>query len=179
MVYLIGGSSHAGKTLISQKLMERYRIPYLSLDHLKMGLIRGGMTTLTPEDDDEMREFLWPVVQGIIRTAVENGQQLMIEGCYLPEEWRKSFEPEYLDYIRSVFLVMSEDYLRRNFAAVVSEANVIERRLDDRPDLEELITSNRACKAACIAQGVPWLEITDRYDPDGLAAGAAAILEMQ
>ncbi|MBQ5515127.1 MAG: hypothetical protein IIT84_05525 [Oscillospiraceae bacterium] len=51
MVYLIGGSSHVGKTLLAQKLMERLKIPYLSLDHLKMGFIRTGMTELTVNDD--------------------------------------------------------------------------------------------------------------------------------
>ena len=36
MVILIGGASCVGKTLMAQKLMEKYSIPYLSLDHLKM-----------------------------------------------------------------------------------------------------------------------------------------------
>ena len=48
MVILITGASHTGKTLLAQRLLERYRYPYLSMDHLKMGLIRSGYTDLTP-----------------------------------------------------------------------------------------------------------------------------------
>ena len=48
MIILITGASHTGKTVLSQKLLEKYRYPYLSIDHLKMGLIRSGNTSLTP-----------------------------------------------------------------------------------------------------------------------------------
>ena len=47
MVILIGGASHTGKTLLAQRLLEKYHAPYLSIDHLKMGLIRSGNTDLT------------------------------------------------------------------------------------------------------------------------------------
>lgn len=48
MIVLITGSTHTGKTLLAQKVLEKYSIPYLSLDHLKMGLIRSGKITLSP-----------------------------------------------------------------------------------------------------------------------------------
>lgn len=51
MIILITGASHTGKTALAQRLLERYRYPVLSLDLLKMGLIRSGQTSLTPEDD--------------------------------------------------------------------------------------------------------------------------------
>ena len=51
MVILITGASHTGKTQLAQKLLEKYKYPYLSIDHLKMGLIRSENTTLTVEDD--------------------------------------------------------------------------------------------------------------------------------
>ena len=87
MVILITGASHTGKTLLAQRLLERYRYPYLSMDHLKMGLIRSGYTDLTPEDDDRLTEYLWPVVREMIKTAIENGQDLVVEGCYIPFDY--------------------------------------------------------------------------------------------
>ncbi len=42
MIILITGASHTGKTLLAQKLLEKYKCPYLSIDHLKRGLIRSG-----------------------------------------------------------------------------------------------------------------------------------------
>ena len=58
MVLLITGASHTGKTVLAQKLLEKYNYPYLSIDHLKMGLIRSGYTKLTPEDDCELTNYL-------------------------------------------------------------------------------------------------------------------------
>ena len=63
MVILITGASHTGKTLLAQKMLERYRYPYLSLDHLKMGLIRSGNTPLRPQDDGALTAYLWPIVR--------------------------------------------------------------------------------------------------------------------
>ena len=72
MIILITGASHTGKTVLAQKLLEKYKYPYLSIDHLKMGLIRSGYTKLTPEDDYKLTEYLWPIVREIIKTAIEN-----------------------------------------------------------------------------------------------------------
>lgn len=42
MVILITGATHTGKTKLAQRLLEKYKYPYLSMNHLKMGLIRSG-----------------------------------------------------------------------------------------------------------------------------------------
>ena len=79
MILLIAGASHTGKTLLAQKLLEKYGYPYLSIDHLKMGLIRSKHTDLTPESsDDALTGYLWPIVREIIKTAVENEQNLIV-----------------------------------------------------------------------------------------------------
>ena len=70
MVILIGGASHVGKTLLAQRMLERYGVPYLSIYHLKMGLIRSGNTDLTPDDDDALTEYLWPIVREMVKTAI-------------------------------------------------------------------------------------------------------------
>ena len=79
MIILITGASHTGKTLLAQRLLEKLQIPYLSIDHLKMGLIRSGQTGLTPEDDAQLTAYLWPIVRQIIKTAIENGQHLTVD----------------------------------------------------------------------------------------------------
>lgn len=90
MIILITGASHTGKTLLAQKLLEKYNYPYLSIDHLKMGMIRSGNTQLTPVSaDTELTMFLWPIVREIIKTVIENRQNLIIEGCYIPFDWKK------------------------------------------------------------------------------------------
>ena len=91
MIILIAGDTHTGKTLLAQRLLEYYKYPYLSIDHLKMGFIRSGYTKLTPEDDDELTEYLWPIIREIVKTAIENQQNLVIEGCYIPFDWTADF----------------------------------------------------------------------------------------
>ncbi len=132
MIILITGASHTGKTALAQKLLEKYKYPYLSIDHLKMGLIRSGNTELTPmSEDKDLTAYLWPIVREMVKTAIENRQNLIVEGCYIPFDWQKDFEAEYLENIKYYCLVMSEEYIRNHFADIRKYANIIEERLDD------------------------------------------------
>ena len=128
MIILITGASHTGKTLLAQRLLEKYRYPYLSIDHLKMGLIRSGNTDLTPEDDDELTEYLWPIVREIIKTAIENDQNLIIEGCYIPPDWRKDLDESYLEKIDLICLAMTGDYIEEHFDEIIGHESEIENR---------------------------------------------------
>lgn len=166
MIILVGGSSHVGKTLISQKLIEKYHFPCTSLDHLKMGFIRTGRTELTVEDDYKMRFWLWPFAAEMIKTAIENHQNMILEGCYIPRQWKESFTPEYLKEIHAVFIVMSEQYLRNHFDNISRYANVIEHRLNDQVNLERLINCSKEFKDDCISNGTPYIEIDDDYNLD-------------
>ena len=131
MVIIITGASHTGKTVLSQRMLEKYKYPYISIDHLKMGLIRSGNTELTPMDDDRLTEYLWPIVSEMIKTAIENKQNMIIEGCYVPYDWEKSFSSDYLDDIRFICLAMTDDYIENNFKDITDHASDIENRLDD------------------------------------------------
>ena len=81
---------------MAQKLLEKYHYPILSIDLLKMGLIRSSQTDLTVTDDEELTIYLWKIVREMIKTAIENKQNLIIEGCYIPFEWRNDFSQDYL-----------------------------------------------------------------------------------
>lgn len=150
MIILIAGASHTGKTLLAQQLLETYHYPYLSLDHLKMGLIRSGNTSLTPMDDDKLTDYLWPIAREIVKTAIENGQNLIVEGCYIPFNWRKDFGPEYLSQICYRCLIMSRNYIETHFADICRYGCAIEQRLDDS-DLsqETLIAENERNLQMC------------------------------
>ena len=129
MVILITGASHTGKTLLAQRMLEKYKYPYLSIDHIKMGLIRSGYTTLAPRDDDALTDYLWPIIREIIKTAVENRQNLIIEGCYIPPDWRKEFDDRYLTSVRFICLAMTEDYIENHYDEIVGHESDIESRL--------------------------------------------------
>lgn len=168
MVLLIGGASHTGKTVLAQRLLEKYAYPYLSIDHLKMGLIRSKNTDLTPTGDDKLlTRYLWPIVREMIKTVVENGQNLIVEGCYIPLDWARDFDAEYLRHIRFLCLVMSEGYIRSHFDDIKKYANTIETRLDDcECTPEALIRDNAETLAMCRRCGVEPLLIHDTYPID-------------
>lgn len=168
MIILITGASHVGKTALAQQLLEKYKYPYLSIDHLKMGLIRSGNTELTPmSDDDDLTAYLWPIVREMIKTAVENDQNLIVEGCYIPFDWEKDFDAEYLEDIRYYCLVMSENYIKNHFSDIKKYASVIENRLDDEwCTLESVLEDNAKVLELAKKHDVNYLLIDDKYEID-------------
>ena len=147
MVILVTGASHSGKTFLAQRMLEKFKYPYLSIDHLKMGLIRSGETALTPLDDDALTDYLWPIVREMVKTAIENRQNLIVEGCYIPFDWRRDFDERYLPSIRFVCLAFSDAYIDRHFDEIKAHASDIESRLDDSDcTIERLKADNRAFK---------------------------------
>ena len=165
MIIFIAGATHTGKTVLAQKILEKYKYPYLSVDHLKMGLIRSGYTHLTPEDDRELTRYLWPVIREIAKTAIENRQNLVIEGAYIPADWKKDFGGEYLKDIRYYCLVMSEKYIRKHFEDIKSHADDIEKRLDDSYlSAEDLIAENAENLESCRKYGCDYILIDGVYD---------------
>ena len=165
MIVLITGASHTGKTALAQKLLEKYKYPYLSMDHLKMGLIRSGNTELTPMSDDKLLTgYLWPIIREMIKTAIENNQNLIVEGCYIPFNWKKDFEPEYLEKIKYYCLVMSEQYINNHFEDIKKYANVVEQRLDDEGcTIESVLEDNAKMLEQCQKYKLDYLLIDEEY----------------
>ena len=165
MIILITGASHAGKTVLAQRMLEKYKYPYISIDHLKRGLIRSGNTELTPEDDNELVGYLWPIVRELIKTAIENEQNLIVEGCYVPFDWRDSFDEHYLQSIRFICLAMSEEYIDLHFEEIKAHGSDIEKRLDDSDcTVEQLKTDNRRIIEGFQTAGERITLITENYE---------------
>lgn len=168
MIILITGATHTGKTLLAQRLLEKYQYPYLSIDHLKMGLIRSGNTALTPvSPDKELTAYLWPIVAEMIKTAIENKQNLIVEGCYIPFDWKKDFGAEYIVHIKYYCLVMSRQYIQNHFGDIQTYASVIEDRMEDEGcTMEMLCRENAAVLEQCQKHGAPYLLIDGAYRVD-------------
>ena len=168
MIILITGASHTGKTVLAQKLLEKYNYPYLSIDHLKMGLIRSGNTKLTPMSaDKDLTAYLWPIVREMVKTAIENNQNLIVEGCYIPFDWQRDFDPEYLENIKYYCLVMSEEYIRNHFSDIKKYANAIEQRLDDEGcTMASVLADNAEMLNLARKHKVNYILIEDQYEID-------------
>ncbi len=175
MIILITGASHTGKTVLAQRLLEKMKIPYPSIDHLKMGLSRSGQTDLTPGDDEKLTAYLWPIVREIIKTAIENRQDLIVEGCYVPFGWRRDFDEPYLSSIRFICLAVTDAYVDAHFDAILSHASDVEARLDDSDcTAEKLKADNRAVTEGFRTAGEP----VTRIDADWEQTAAALTDEL-
>lgn len=170
MIILIGGNSCTGKTNLSQILMEKYNIPYYSIDHMKMGLYRSGIDFgFKPTDSDELiAEKLWPIIKGIIMTCVENNQNIIIEGCYLMPSLINDFEDCYKDNIISVFLGFSREYIIQNFeSGIISHRNIIETRIyKENRSVDDFINEHDKFRAKCYKNGVNYFEINNNYNKE-------------
>lgn len=164
MIILIAGTTHTGKTALAQKLMEQYKFPYYSIDHFKMGLIRSGQTKLTVNNDAELVTYLWAIVKEIIKTAVENKQNIIIEGCYIPFDWQKDFEEKYLREIKFYCLIMSAEYIENNFSDIIRFENIIENRIATDINKRDLISENNKNLKLCKKYGLEYVLIDKKYE---------------
>ena len=165
MVILISGATHTGKTLLAQALLEERQMPLLSLDLLKMGLIRSGLCPLSPEAPDaELTAFLWPIAREMVRTALENHQDLIVEGAYIPADALGDFPPPREGPLHHICLVLGESYIRREYPAIVKHSRAIERRRHDVPAMDHLIAENVRILAEAKAAGTPLLLVEKDYD---------------
>ena len=167
MIILIAGTTHTGKTALAQRLLEKYKFPYLSLDHLKMGLIRSGKTDVSICDDEKLTPYLWSIVKEVVKTAIENGQNLIVEGCYIPFDWKKDFTEEYLAEIKYYCMIMSKHYIQNNFAEILANERAIEKRLVSGDiTQEELIKGNELNLQMCKQYGLDYILIDKEYKVD-------------
>jgi len=168
MVILIGGGGYAGKTYLAQRLLEKYKWPTMSIDHLKMGLYRAEMGCgFTPTDSLELiGEKLWPILKGIITTCIENEQNLIIEGGYLSPEKIAELEPGYLNKIISFYLGFSTSYIEKYFKSKIQKyRSIIEKRGYECEDTEEFyILENKKQKEICEKQDAKYFEIQEDYE---------------
>ena len=165
MIILITGASHTGKTLLAQRMLERYRYPYLSIDHLKMGLIRSGNTDLMPEDDEAQTAYLWPIVREMIKTAIENHQNLIVEGCYIPSIWRQDFSEHYLQSIQFICLAMTDAYIDNHIDDIKKHGSDIEtRQFDTDNTVDSLKADNHQYIKKFTQSGEPVTLINEDYE---------------
>ena len=118
-------------------------------------------------DDEKLTEYLWPIVREMIKTAIENKQNLVVEGCYIPFDWAKDFEKDYLDNIKYYCLIMSENYIKHHFDDIKKYANTIENRLDDEwCTMETVLADNLKTLNLAQQHNVNCILIDNKYEID-------------
>lgn len=146
------------------RLMRETGVSCVSMDHIKMGLIRSGLVDASPMDSDEsITTWLWPVLREMILTCSENGQSIIIEGCYVDFDDVGSLPAG----TQLVGLVMTEEYIRSRFATIAETASVSEHRLDDSwLNVEDLVAGNARFGAAMARAGLEPTIISADWESD-------------
>jgi len=168
MVILISGASCTGKTNLAKKVMEHHNVNYYSIDHLKMGLYRGNPNCgFTPTDSNEhVGRILWPVLRGIIMTAVENKQDLIVEGAYIFPEYLIDMDSLYLDEIHPVFICFSKEYVEHNYeSGIIKYRHVAEERAYEEDWAPEVfIKDHELLRGKCEKLGTKCFQIKSDYE---------------
>lgn len=156
---------------MAQRLLERYHIPYLSLDHIKMGFIRGNENCefKATDSDDIISEKIWPFVKGIIKTNIENDQHLIIEGCYIPTTYKEDFEPEYLEHMIELYLGFSEHYIKSQFSSsILAYKSVIEHKeFDDAyMNIDNFVRLHYEQEQKCKMNQMNYFKINEDYSKE-------------
>jgi 2-phosphoglycerate kinase len=157
VVILIGGTSGSGKTKLANTLMISLGIPYISVDHLMMGIYRSnsdcGFTPMSPVF--VINRHLWPMVREMIKTNIENNHSIIFEGFQILPQNIRDFEGEYTSAVLSFFLAFSPEYIKTRYEDINKHRSAIESRsdIDERDTLTrnniELIDNCTAASANC------------------------------
>ncbi len=101
--------------------------------------------------NEELRPHLWPIVREIIKTAIENQQNLIVEGCYIPIDYKNDFEDYYLEHISFICLIFSRSYIENHYDQILAYENVIEQRAKAGNHLgrEQFLSENLENLALC------------------------------
>jgi len=166
MIYLISGASHSGKTKLMQRLIEKFHYPAVSIDHLKMGLIRSKQTQLTTENDDLLIPYLWPIVREMIKTAIENNQNMILEGVYIPFDWWKDFDEFYIHQITYICICLSQEYILNHFEEIKKHSCDIEERKEENVYIEELLMDNEKYCKGCLQNRLFFIMIKENYEEE-------------
>ena len=131
-----------------------------------MGLIRSSKTSLTVNDDEKLTPYLWSIIKEMIKTVIENEQNIIIEGCYIPFDWQKDFDESYLQEIKFYCLIMTAEYIENNFSEILKFENIIEKRITTDINKADLIADNYQNLQLCKKYGLKYILIDKDYGID-------------
>ena len=132
-----------------------------------MGLIRSNQTKISVTDDEKLTPYIWGIIKEIIKTAIENEQNLIVEGCYIPFDWAKEFNKEYLLKIKYFCLIMSKDYIQKHFSDILANESIVEQRLTSGDLVQgNLIKENESNLQMCKKYGLNCILIDTEYKVD-------------
>ena len=157
MLYIIGGASRSGKTIIAKKLSAQLGIPYLSLDWIMMGFTNGipeyGVhDKLFP---DEIAERLWNFIKAMLESMIHVETDCVIEGEALLPELIIELLQKHTEQVKVCFLGYTEVDVERKAKEIKDFSNIKNDWLNDKSDayitdhIQNMIAHSSNIKKSC------------------------------
>lgn len=125
MIYIISGASRSGKSIAARNASERIGVPYVPVDSLMMGFMKGMPSSgihdkLWPH---EIAEKMWSFLEATCENMIDNEIDYIFEGeAFLPGNIR-SFMDRHPGKVRACFLGYGEVDVKDKIADVLAFPN--------------------------------------------------------
>ncbi|MEZ2414465.1 hypothetical protein ACA086_05825 [Muriicola sp. E247] len=171
MLYIIGGASRSGKTIIAKRLSTQLGIPYLSLDWIMMGFTNGipeyGVhDKLFP---DEIAERLWSFIKAMLESMIHVETDSIIEGEALLPELIIELQKKYPDHIKICFLGYTDITVEKKVSEIREFSQLQNDWLIDKSDayiqdhVQNMIAHSKRIKKSCKANQLQYIDTSEAF----------------
>jgi 2-phosphoglycerate kinase len=171
MLYLIGGASRSGKTIIAKTIAAQKSIPYLSLDWLVMGFTNGipeyGIHDLLMPD--EIAEQIWDFLKAMCESMLWSNDHCIIEGEAILPELIIELKNKYPDQIKIGFLGFTNIKAKEKVKNVKEFSEGETDWLIDKPDtyisdhIKNMIRYSKKIKASCEKNDIRYFDTSKNF----------------
>jgi hypothetical protein len=183
MLFLVGGTSRSGKTLVARKILADRQIPYLSLDWLMMGFNTGipeyGIHHLLWPN--EIAAKMEPFLGGVIDCMLVDGMDYVIEGEAMRPRWVAELIEKHPDKVRAVFVGYTEIDVEDKVALVKEhssgENDWLTSESDDyiRDHIGNMIAYSKTIRTECEEHRLSYIDTSEDF-PGAIAAATEALV---
>ena len=166
MLYLIGGVARAGKSTAAESFMRTAGVSCLGVDYIKMAFSKAMPELgIHPEADDrDTARELWPFVEAMATTMIENDQDYTFEGAYILPEHAVMLSRAAQNLVRSCFIGFAGIETDRKVSQIKKYRGIGDDWLQEASDAELTAFVHRAKEASrvlrtrCAALGLAYFD---------------------
>lgn len=173
MIYIIGGITRSGKSLLARRLSKKYGVSYFNLDHLMMAMLEGPVDFEFQGEthDREKADKAWPFLQPFFKSIVEHELDgYVVEGALLRPNHAAKLMQQYDGKVKSCWM----GYAKINEAQKVESirdahglpGDWLKNADDDYVKMiaEYGINYSKEVQKECEALDIPFIDTSDDFE---------------
>jgi len=171
MLYLISGTSRAGKTMIAERIAAEKSISYFSLDWLVMGFTNGipeyGIHDLLFPDDIARRS--WSFLKAMLETMLWSEVNYIIEGEALLPELVIELVKKHPNKIKICFIGYTDIDVNEKFEEIKKFSIGKKDWLSDKSDeyiidhINNMVAHSEKIKKSCSESGIEYFDTSQDF----------------